>query len=215
MPVFLAAVVVALSMTPASAHGFTSVVYIDATSPEKGHLRTQLGLEYDLLVVSAADATQDDALFRDGTAAFESQDPAQQVSALTTHRDSVVRYVTQRFTVGAGETACPAEPVGDIAITEREGVPYVLLVLDHTCASSESSGYELSGRLFADSEGYVRDVKTIVTYDVDGRSGSAAWTPNTTPSPSARAGRSASGSSSGSAPSTCCSVSIMFCSCWR
>ena len=58
----------------AFAHGFTSVVYVDATSPERGHVRTELGLEYDLLVVSAADFEHDDALFQAGTAAFEDGD---------------------------------------------------------------------------------------------------------------------------------------------
>ena len=80
-------------------HGFTSVVYVDATSPERGHVRTSLGLEYDLLVVSAADAQADDDLFRDGTAAFENGDAAQQAAALDAHAPTVVAYVTKRFAV--------------------------------------------------------------------------------------------------------------------
>ena len=51
-----------LTGTSAFAHGFTSVVYVDATSPERDHVRATLGLEYDLLVVSAADAEKDDPL---------------------------------------------------------------------------------------------------------------------------------------------------------
>src|SRR6188768_2054853 len=37
-----------LTATPAFAHGFSSVVFVDATSPARGHVRTVLGLEYDL-----------------------------------------------------------------------------------------------------------------------------------------------------------------------
>ena len=67
--VVLAAAAAVAAPHPAAsafAHGFTSVVYVDATSPERDHVRTTLGLEYDLLVVSAADFEHDDALFQDG-----------------------------------------------------------------------------------------------------------------------------------------------------
>src|SRR3954453_9313863 len=74
--VLAAAVLLLLAAGSASAHGFSSVVYVDATSPETGHVRTELGLEYDLLVVSAADAEKDDPLFRTGNAAFEAGDTA-------------------------------------------------------------------------------------------------------------------------------------------
>lgn len=56
-------------------------MYADVSSPGKGQVRTELGLEYDLLVVSAADAAQDDALFKDGTAAFESGTADEQAAA--------------------------------------------------------------------------------------------------------------------------------------
>src|SRR3954468_2330581 len=97
-----AAAVVALLLIPAvsaMAHGFTSVVYVDATSPERDHVRTTLGLEYDLLVVSAADAQKDDALFKAGTAAFEDGDAAEQKAALEAHMPSILAYVTERFGV--------------------------------------------------------------------------------------------------------------------
>src|ERR1700754_2866313 len=89
-------VVVLLSALPALAHGFTSVVYVDLTSPETGHVRAELGLEYDLLVVSAADSEKDDPLFQAGTAAFDAGDAAKQSAALDAHADSVVAYVTKR-----------------------------------------------------------------------------------------------------------------------
>ena len=48
-------------------------------------MQTELELEYDLLVVSAADAEQDDALFQDGTAAFDDGDATEQAAALDDH----------------------------------------------------------------------------------------------------------------------------------
>lgn len=160
----------------ASAHGFSSVVYADVTVPEHpavGDVRTELGLEYDLLVVSAADAQGDDPLFRDGTAAFEDGDAQDQADALTAHAGTVLDYVTARFTVTSGGHACEAAQVGDVRVAEREGVPYAVLTLDHTCAD-EGSSHVLTSTLFADDEGYVTGTRTVVTYDLDGTSGSAA-----------------------------------------
>src|SRR4051794_20239070 len=74
-----------LSTASAVAHGFSSVVYVDMTSPEKGHVQVTMGLEYDLLVVSAADAERDDQLFRQGTPAFNDHDPGREVAALRDH----------------------------------------------------------------------------------------------------------------------------------
>jgi len=160
-----------LLLMPVSAygHGFTSVVYVDATSPERGHVRTALGLEYDLLVVSAADAQADDDLFRDGTAAFENGDAAQQAAALDAHAPTVVAYVTKRF----GVKGCTARRAGGVKIEQRDGVPYARLILDHRCPGGGDS-HDLRSELFPASEGYVRDTKTIVTYDLDLQSGSAS-----------------------------------------
>ncbi|GAA2214121.1 hypothetical protein GCM10009850_095850 [Nonomuraea monospora] len=166
------AVAVLLSAAPALAHGFTSTVYADLTSPGAGHVRSALGLEYDLLVVSAADARKDDPLFQDGTAAFESGDPARQAAALEAHAASILAYVTGRFSVTAEGRACTPAQDGGFEIEQREGVPYALLVLDHACP--ESGAHEVRSALFPDSEEYVRDTKTVVTYDLDLTSGSAA-----------------------------------------
>ncbi|MEW9527457.1 HupE/UreJ family protein [Microbispora sp. NPDC049125] len=170
----VAAVVVAvlLSALPALAHGFTSVVYADLTSPGAGHVRSALGLEYDLLVVSAADAEKDDALFREGTAAFEAGDAAKQAAALEAHSDTVLAYVTERFGVTAGQACTPVRD-GDFTMEQREGVPYAVLVLDYRCPAS-ADAHEVHSGLFPDSEGYVRGTKTVVTYDLDLTSGSAA-----------------------------------------
>ncbi|MEZ7003642.1 HupE/UreJ family protein [Streptomyces sp. AD55] len=171
-----AAVIVAavlLSAVPALAHGFSSTVYAGLTAPGAGHVRTELRLEYDLLVVSAADREKDDPLFRAGTAAFDDGDAKDQAAALDGHADSVVAYVTRHFGVTAGGRPCTPVQDGGFTIERHEGVPYALLVLDYRCPPS-AEGHEVRSGLFPDSEGYVRDTKTIVTYDLDLTSGSTA-----------------------------------------
>lgn len=163
---------VLLGAGPAAAHGFSSVVYVNVTSPETGHVRAELGLEYDLLVVSAADYEKDDALFRTGDAAFKNGDTPGQVAALDAHAGSVNAYVTQRFGVTAKGATCTPTQDGDFTIQRRDGVPYALLALDYRCPAADA--HEVRSGLFPDSETYVRDTKTIVTYHLDLRSGSAA-----------------------------------------
>ncbi|MFH8466194.1 HupE/UreJ family protein [Streptomyces sp. NPDC017991] len=183
---------------PASAHGFTSTVYVHVTEGGNGgggtdadadadadsdgagddRLRTELKLEYDLLVVSAADAGHDDPLFRAGTEAFDAGDADAQAAALDAHHATVLDYVTRRFTVTAGERACRPEQAGEFGMGREEGVPYALLTLDWTCAEAGTShvtvDHEIRSGLFPDTEEYVKGTKTIATYDVGGRSGSAA-----------------------------------------
>jgi hydrogenase/urease accessory protein HupE len=167
-----ALVAVLLHAAPAHAHGFSSVVYADLSSPEQGVVRAELGLEYDLLVVSAADAEGQDALFRDGTDAFEGGDPDEQGAALDRHADTVQAYVDQRFTVTAAGASCAPEQVGGVRMDVRDGVPYAFLTLDYRCP--DALEHDVTSTLFADDEGYVRDTKTVVTYDLDLREGSAA-----------------------------------------
>ncbi|GAA2011035.1 HupE/UreJ family protein [Microbacterium ulmi] len=162
-----------LAAAPASAHGFTSVVYAEVTAAEDGAVRTELQLEYDLLVVSAADAEHDDPLFQDGTAAFEAGDAAAQAAVLEAHRDSVLAYVGERFTVTAGGETCTPAQVGAITMTQQQDVPYAVLVLEHECEPS-GDGHVVASELFGDEEGYVTGTKVVLTYDIDGRSGSAA-----------------------------------------
>lgn len=170
---FAAAVVPFLGAQPASAHGFSSTVYTKIASGDEGHIRTDVELEYDLLVVSAADAGDDDPLFQAGTAAFEAGDTAAQAAALKRHVTAVLRYVSDRFSVASRGAACLPTQVGDATIGEREGVPYADLLLDWTCPERVDEHVVRSG-LFPDGEGYVKGTKTIVTYEIDGRSGSAA-----------------------------------------
>lgn len=169
-----AAVIALLSLGPsAQAHGFTSTVYADVTSGEEGHIRTALKLEYDLFVVSAADTEGDDSLFRTGNAAFEDGDTAAQAEALNTHAKSALSYVTERFSVTSGGAACTPARVGDFTMGRQEGVPYAGLLLDWTCPG-EGGDREVRSELFPDAETFVTGTKTIVTYEIDGRSGSAA-----------------------------------------
>jgi len=156
----------------ASAHGFTSVAFADVTARGDGIVRTELGLEYDLLVVSAADAEHDDPLFREGTPAFESGDPDAQARALEAHADTVLAYVGKRFTVTSAGKPCVPEQVGAVRIAQREGAPYAFLTLDHTCAAPDGSN-EITSTLFGDDEGYVTGTKTLVTYALGVTSGSA------------------------------------------
>jgi hypothetical protein len=171
--VFAAGVAAVLGAAPAFAHGFSSTVYVGVSSPETGHVRAELGLEYDLLVVSAADNEKDDPLFQEGNAAFEAGEPAEEAAALGAHAGSVVKYVTERFGVTVANGACTAVQHGGFKIEEREGVPYALLTLDYRCPES-AEAHEVRSGLFPDSEGYVRGTKTILTYDLDQKSGSAA-----------------------------------------
>lgn len=158
---------------PAFAHGFTSTVYVHVASGDEGRIRTKLELEYDLLVVSAADYEHDDALFTSGTAAFDARDTGAQAAALDAHAKSVVAYATKRFTVSSGGKTCAPTRTGGFTMGQREGVPYADLVLEWACADG-TDDHEVRSGLFADAEGYVKGVKAIVTYDVEGRSGSAA-----------------------------------------
>jgi hypothetical protein len=162
-----------LNAGSASAHGFSSTVYVDVSAPDDGHVRTEIDLEYDLLVVSAAENEHDDAFFEEGMAVFETGD---EPTALAAHADTVVKYVTERFSVLAGGVVCTPAAVGDMTVAERDGVPYALLVLDHDCGDSavDDAGHEIASSLFADDEGYVTGTETIVSYDLDGQSGSSA-----------------------------------------
>ncbi|MFT4285997.1 MAG: HupE/UreJ family protein [Protaetiibacter sp.] len=171
----LAAAATALVLTAAdaaTAHGFSSVVYGDITAAPGGGVRTSLELEYDLLVVSAADAEDDDPLFREATPAWEDRDADGMIAALEAHDDTVLAYVADRFQVSSGGEVCTPRREGAYTMTEQDGVPYAVLVLVHDCAAGE--GHLVTSTLFPDDEGYVTGTKTILSYELDGRDGSAA-----------------------------------------
>jgi hypothetical protein len=164
-----------LNAASAVAHGFSSVVYVDLTAPEKGHVRAAMALEYDLLVVSAADAEHDDGLFRAGTPAFDAHDPKAEAAALEAHARTIMAYVNahQRLTVKDG-TACTAAGLGPVRIQPRDGTDYAAFDVDYRCPDN-GGAHTLRSALFPDREGYVRGTKTIVTYEeLDLKSGTAS-----------------------------------------
>ncbi|GIG27392.1 HupE/UreJ family protein [Cellulomonas denverensis] len=170
--ILLAASLVATA-GPATAHGFSSVVFADLTAPGPGVVRAELGLEYDLLVVSVADAEQDDPLFRAGTPAWEARDDDAMAAALAEHRESVLAYVADRFTVAAGGQDCTPSWDGSARIEQREGVPYAVIDVDHTCGE-QAGAHRITSTLFPDDEDYVTGTTTVVTYTLDAGTGSAA-----------------------------------------
>ncbi|RFA12462.1 hypothetical protein B7R22_15165 [Subtercola boreus] len=165
------------SASSASAHGFSSVAYIDVSSADQGVVRTELQLEYDLLVVSAADAEHDNDLFLTGTDAFENGDETTRPAVLANHATSVADYLASHLTVTAGGKTCTPTLAGDITETLQQGVPYAKIIVDQACAPT-SQGHIVTSTLFGDSEGYVTGTKTILTYEIDERSGTAALDAN-------------------------------------
>ncbi|MFT4263528.1 MAG: HupE/UreJ family protein [Nocardioides sp.] len=140
-----------------------------------------MGLEYDLLVVSVADAQRDDPLFETGQPAWEDGDFDGMTRALEQHADSVLAYLSDRLSIAyAGSPCAPSlEPGIAVAMNDDQGVPYATLAIDWACphdadADVLESGHRIRAALFPDDEGYVTSAKTIVTYDLDGRTGSAA-----------------------------------------
>lgn len=176
IPALLAPVVVllllVLPLPRADAHGFSSVVYADVTAPSMGHVHVDLGLEYDLLLYSVADAERDDALVQAGQPAWESGDLKGQARALDAHADAVLAYLQDRFGVSVEDTPCTASLDGDVTVELRD-VPYAHVSLDYRCPDAARS-HEITSTLFPDDEGYVTGTKTIVTYDLDFVDGSAA-----------------------------------------
>ncbi len=156
----------------ASAHGFTSTVYADATSDGHRIVNVELDLEYDLLVVSAAENQGDSSFFDDGMAVFETGNEAE---ALEQYSRTVQDYVTERFTVSADGTACEPSLVSGYESHVRDDVPYALFTLGFECAvDREDVDYEIRSSLFPDDEGYVTGTTTVLEYDLAGDSGSAA-----------------------------------------
>jgi hypothetical protein len=173
VPAVLAALVLAAPLVaagPAAAHGTTSEAWVTATAPANGHVRAVFALEYDLLVVSAADMEKDDPFFRAGTKAFDDFDDKEQADAIEAHAATVVRYLDQHVPVTVGGRRCIPTKAGPVRIEQRVGVPYALLPLDYGC-TGKGEGHTISSSLFPGTEGYVRSTTTHVAYDLDLHSG--------------------------------------------
>ncbi len=165
---------------PAGAHGFTTVVYADITAPAADTVRVDLGLEYDLLLVSVADSQKDDPFYREGQPAWDDADFDGMKAALADHRASVESYVAERFTVTYAGAACAPtlDDAVDVVLNKEQDVPYADLTVDYACPADADAdvlgtGHIVSSTLFGDDEGYVKGAKTIVTYDIDDRTGTA------------------------------------------
>ncbi|MFK4834837.1 HupE/UreJ family protein [Microbacterium sp. ZW T2_14] len=167
----VAAASVLLAPAAAHGHGFTTTVYVDATAPEPGVVRAEIGLEYDLLVLSASAAEDAPEFFEDGMDVFGTGEEAE---ALTAHADAIVDYVTQRLELTADDVPCLPERAGALRVDERHDVPYAVLTLDYGC--EPAAAHELRSTLFPDEEGFVRGTVTIVDYEVDHTAGSATLT---------------------------------------
>ncbi|MGN6408085.1 MAG: HupE/UreJ family protein [Curtobacterium sp.] len=163
--------------SPASAHGFSSVVYAHVTSseaePETVH--AELGLEYDLMLVSVGTSEHDDPFYRQGQAAWDDGDFPRMVEVAEAHTDSLSDYVLDRFSVSSAGRSCHGELGKTITVDMQDEVPYAEVAVDFTCPQPDRTqpGHVVTSSLFPDRESFVTDTKTIVTYDVDGKQGSA------------------------------------------
>ena len=167
LAVAAAMIVSPLAATSAAAHGFSSVVYAQA-SAEGGTVRTVVELEYDLLVSSVSQYADAPAFYQDGMDVWQTGEEA---SALNAYADPIVDYVTERFAVTSDGQDCEPRQAGELTATERDGVPYAVLTLDHACPPS--GVHEIRSALFPDDENYVRDTVTILEYELDTQSGTA------------------------------------------
>jgi hypothetical protein len=152
---------VVASASAASAHGFSSTAYVDLAATDDGTVVAELDLEYDLLVVSAAENEDDDDFFQEGMDLFETGEEA---TALRDHSDTVLAYIDHHFGISAAGGACTPTLAEDPASHIRDDVPYGTFILSYDCEVGDG-GYEMHSTLFPDDEGYVTDAKTIVTYD--------------------------------------------------
>lgn len=174
LTVLAAVAVPIIAAAPVWAHGFSSVVYVDASAPGGDVVSTTIDLEYDLLVVSVAENEGAPTFFDDGMDAFEYGDEAEQTAALDAHADEIVSYVTERFAVSGGGRPCEPERSGDIGLTYHDDVPYAAVTLDWSC--SPAAAHEFRSALFPDDETYVQGTVTILDYVLDRQSGSASLT---------------------------------------
>jgi hypothetical protein len=156
----LAGIGMLLEAPAASGHGFSSVVYAEATQQD-GAMHVDLALEYDLLVVSVAENQDDPDLFEDGMAVWKT---GEEEAALQKHADSLVDYVAERFRVEAAGVACAPVLDGEPGATIRQDVPYATLPLRFDCPSAGS--YVFTSGLFPDDEGYVTGTVTLLDYDL-------------------------------------------------
>lgn len=160
-----------LSAGPAWAH-VTTVAYADLTATGPSDVRVEFDLQYELLSASAAKAQDDPALF---ATAIEHPRPGAENQVLADHAAAILAYTTKRFTVAVdGGSVCAPHPDGPAVFHTRDATDYARFGIRYACAAGHGGALVVHSTLFPDAEGMVRDTKTIVTYAIDGRSGSAA-----------------------------------------
>jgi hypothetical protein len=172
----MAIVASVLGASGASAHGFTSVVYANVGSPEPSSVRAELALEYDLMLVSVATSENDDPFYEAGQPSWENGDFPGMTAAVDEHMESLSAYVLDRFHVSAyGDAACVGALSDEVSVDLQDEVPYAHVVVDFACPEMGETqhGHVIESSLFPEDEGFVRDTKTIVVYDLDDKSGSA------------------------------------------
>ena len=175
--VLLGSVVVAVLAggSPAAAHGFSSVVYSHVTSSGPRSVHAELGLEYDLMLVSVGTSEHDDPFYRQGQAAWDDGDFPGMVRVAEAHTASLGKYVLDRFEVSSAGQPCRGVLGRSVTVDMQDDVPYAHVTADFTCppAGHAGSGHVVTSSLFPDRESFVTGTKTIVTYDVDHQQGSA------------------------------------------
>lgn len=162
---------VLLLARPADAH-VTTVAYADLSAPSATDVRIRFDLQYPLLSASAAKAENDPALFAD---AIEHPQPGAENRVLAEHAAAVLAYTTARFTVAVeGGGTCHPHADGTAEFHSRDATDYARFTVRYSCGVAHHGALVVQSALFPDAEGMVKDTKTIVTYALDGRSGSAA-----------------------------------------
>ncbi|NYI75411.1 HupE/UreJ family protein [Nocardioides panzhihuensis] len=164
-----------LLVLPASAHGFTSTVYAELTQPTDGVLSTELEMEYVLLVRSVAKAEGDPELESQAKAAFPTS--GADIGLIGEHRDAVLGYLGDRFRISVDGQACTPTVGDELRATERDGVPHIVVTLDHACPQVSSDAvYEIASELFPESEGFVGSTETILDYSLPEAAGNTVLT---------------------------------------
>lgn len=162
---------VLLLARPADAH-VTTVAYADLSAASATDVRVAFDLQYPLLSASAARAEKDPALFAD---AVEHPHPGAENRVLADHAAAIVAYASAHFTVAVdGGGPCRPRADGPAEFHTRDATDYARFTVRYACAAAHHGAVVVRSTLFPDTEGMVKDTKTIVTYALDGRSGSAA-----------------------------------------
>lgn len=155
-----------VSTAPAVAHDATSTAYADLTG-RGADVRAVLDLEYDLLMKSAW-------LYAD---AYNATDRAEQERQLSQNVDAVSGYVIDRFQVANGEQRCRGRASGTGSVVTRNDRAFVRLTIDYACPASGEPRHAFYSVLFPDEENFVHSTRTMVRYDVDGRTGAVVLDP--------------------------------------